>query len=120
MNSETQIEGYTSLRTDREGRTHGGVIIFIHEFIPYELLLTFSNGECDLIIISVKVIKRILIIGTVYISLDSSAQEFRDILKNFTSSPQVSDHSKEIIITGDFNLSHCTWTELGTVRNYCS
>lgn len=116
LDSEIKIEGYTSFRKDREGRPKGGVIIYLPDDIPGDKILEFSNGVCDLIIISATISNKPLILANIYIPPDSSPLEMKEALEKITTCPEISENSREIIIMGDFNLPYCTWNRYGNME----
>lgn len=60
--------------------------------------------------------KKTIIIANIYMPPDSSPWEMKDILDKLTNCPQIKDLTKELIITGDFNLPYCTWNMHGTME----
>ena len=52
--AELQIQDFNFIRCDRVGRSHGGVILYLSKELKYKQLLNFSNGQCEVVSVSVK------------------------------------------------------------------
>ena len=52
--------GYTLLRQDRKGRTRGGVCLFLRDDMTGEVVNTFSNGVCEVLIVHVHQVNTIV------------------------------------------------------------
>ena len=108
MDSEIKIKGHNSHITDREGHTHGRVIIYVPESIPSKTLLSHSNSACDSIVIEVTINNQTMNMVNVYFPPGSTPQEMIDSLEKTSACSQIADHTREIIIMGDLNLPHST------------
>lgn len=109
INSEITMNGYSVHRTDRLERSHGGVMIYIPNEIPCELILSHSNSVCEVVGINTTINKRQINFINVYIPPDCKLSDMRNIIEKITQCPQVKDQTRETIITGDFNVPQCEW-----------
>ena len=52
LDAEVTLKNYTSFRTDRKNRTHGGVITYIRNDIApsTKILKSFSNSQVELLV----------------------------------------------------------------------
>ena len=49
LDSEVNMDGWAVVRSDRVARSHGGVINYVRDDIPYSDELIFSNTVCEVL-----------------------------------------------------------------------
>ena len=76
--SEISITNFNIIRCDRHSRIGGGVCIYLKQSICYDLLLSYSNSVCDLLII--KLIQPELIVILLYRPPSCSGPQFEDVI----------------------------------------
>ena len=64
VDAEINIKNFTLFRADRTGRSHGGVTVYLREYMAgnVEILLSFSNGTTEVLAVNLKKAKIILVI----------------------------------------------------------
>lgn len=109
--AELQIHDFNFIRCDREGRSHGGVILYLSKELKYKQLLNYSNGQCEVVSVSVKSIGAT--ISVIYRPPDSSCEIFNDIITKVNevieNSNENDPYINENIIMGDFNFPNNDW-----------
>ena len=82
LDEEIQIDNFNSHRTDRQSRTHGGIVIYTHNslIIDDSKSVKFSNSVCELLIIKEETLN--LHIICVYRPSDTRSEEFQPCLNN--------------------------------------
>ena len=110
--SEISISNYNIIRCDRYSRIGGGVCIYLKQSICYDLLLSYSNSVCDLLII--RLIQPELIVILIYRPPSCSGPQFEDvILKMKYVMFKLASPLPNIIMLGDFNLPTMSWSQPG-------
>ena len=122
LEAELSIEGYELFRSDRKrsrpkcGRFSGGVCIYIRDDIAasFENAVEFSNGVVELLCVYSKVLN--LCIAVIYRQPDhkdhrSLSAHFGDALHALDIFLSRQGCAPQMILCGDFNLSHILWTE---------
>ena len=103
---EISIQGYTLYRSDREGRSHGGVCIFLRNDILAEVLVKDSNSFCDTLVLEIRQLNLILV--NVYRPPNCPETLFKQTLElisvHIRNLENYNKHSRDIIIHGDFNF----------------
>ena len=97
---------------DRHSRIGDGVCIYLKQSICYDLLLSYSNSVCDLLII--KLIQPELIGILLYRHPSCSGPQFEDVIRKmkYFMFKRVSP-LPNIIMLGDFNLPTMSWSQPG-------
>ena len=110
--SEISISNYNIIRCDRYSRIGGGVCIYLKQSICYDLLLSYSNSVCDLLII--RLIQPELIVILIYGPPSCSGPQFEDVnLKMKSVMFKLTSPLPNIIMLGDFNLPTMSWSQPG-------
>ena len=111
MDAEIQIDNYTLFRSDRAGRSHGGVAINIRNYLAATTILKDSNSYCDSLVIEIHKLNLILI--NIYrppkcpkILFNQTLQTIKVLLENIESE----NSTKDIFMLGDFNFPFLRWT----------
>ena len=72
------IPGYQLLRCDRDGRQRGGVCLLLCDEFTGEVLNTFSNGVCDMLVVQVHQLNTV--VAVLYRPPDTTMREFEAAL----------------------------------------
>ena len=97
------MPGYSLFRCDRSDRVGGGVAVFLKEDLSGDVLGSYDNGVCQLLVVQVHQLDTVL--AVLYRPPDTKLQEFKPVLKKlddiFTNL-----HTPTPIITlaGDLNF----------------
>ena len=104
------MPGYSVIRQDRKGRQRGGVCLFLREDLTGEVLCSFSNGVCELLMVQVHQLDTIVTV--VYRPPDTALSEFTPILKKIECElDNLPAPTPNITLMGDLNFpsSVITW-----------
>ena len=71
------MAGYHILRCDRSGRVGGGVAIYLRDDLTGDVLGTFDNGVCQLLVVQVHQLSTV--VAVVYRPPDTRLEEFKPI-----------------------------------------
>ena len=110
--------GYSIFRCDREGRQGEGVALYLHEELTGDILCSFDNGVCELLVVMVHQLNTIAVV--MYRPPDTRIDEFSQILAKLDSILiDASTPTPNIAIMGDFNFprSSVVWTRCGEDDN---
>ena len=125
LDAELAVEGYTIFRQDCirqkahvRGRNYGGVALYIRDDIATsaEPVLQYSNGSVDVLGLHLRTANLMLIV--LYRQPDnpasgqrSTSREFSQALDKINSTlTELPTPNPDIVLCGDFNLPHLTWT----------
>ena len=113
VDAEIHLKNYTLYRSDRVGRSHGGVCTYVRNDLAAEIILKDSNSYCDTLVLKVHQLNLFLI--NVYRPPGCKSQLFiqtveslRNLLKN---TEQYSQSAPNILIFGDFNFPNIIWRQ---------
>ena len=96
--------GYSVLRRDRDGRDGGGVCLFLRDDFTGEVISTFDNGVCSLIVCRIHQLNSIICV--VYRPPDTKFKEFSDMLASLDDALKENVKPAEtVILMGDFNFN---------------
>ena len=104
------LPGYSIFRQDRQGRHRGGVCLLLREDLTGEILCSFSNGVCELLMVKVHQLNTI--VSVVYRHPDTCLSEFNPVLRKIDSTlVSLPSPTPSITLMGDFNFpsSVITW-----------
>ena len=76
---QISIANYTRYRMDRENRSRGGVLIYIHYNYPVINYRSFDNNYCELVLCTLPTLK--LIVANLYCPCECPDGLFDDALK---------------------------------------
>ena len=97
------LPGYTLLRFDRAGRTRGGVCLFLRDNLNGEVLSTFSNGVCELLVVQVH--QHNTVVAVCYRPPDTTLREFDAALARLDKVLlDLPVPTPTIALMGDFNF----------------
>ena len=105
------LSGYTLLRSDRAGRERGGVCLFLRDDHTGEVLNTFSNGVCELLVVQVHQLNTV--VAVCYRPPDTTLREFQAALVRLDEVlMDLPAPTPTIALMGDFNFpaSVVTWS----------
>ena len=71
--------GYTIIRCDRAGRDGGGVALYLRDDLSGDVLGTFDNGVCQLLVVQIHQLDTIVAVA--YRPPDTRLYEFKPMLK---------------------------------------
>ena len=95
--------GYSLLRCDREGRQGGGVGLYVKDELTADILCTYDNGVCELLV--AKVHQLDTVVAVVYRPPDTRISEFSDMLDKLDSCmSSLPAPTPTLSIMGDFNF----------------
>ena len=110
LDAEIHLKNYTLYRSDRVGRSHGGVCTYVRNDLAAELIMKDSNSYCDSLVLKVHQLNLILI--NVYRPPGCKSELFiqtiqmlKEFLKNVE---EYSQSIPNILIFGDFNFPICS------------
>lgn len=102
--SELDIATYKMVRCDSHSRHTGGVIIYVHTTIDFNIIYNASvNRNIWCIIIKLKKVDKKFQIGVLYHSPNTSDADFLDYLTEILLNKY--DKSNHNIVVGDFNIN---------------
>ncbi|XP_076061613.1 uncharacterized protein LOC143037360 [Oratosquilla oratoria] len=110
--SEIGITNYTLYRADREGRSHGGVMVYLrHDLAAHTMtLLSHSNGVIELLALHITNIN--LIIVNCYRPPQCNLESFSKALEKLNEVLETTPHAMtDVIICGDFNFPFICWPD---------
>ena len=107
--AQISIPSYNIFRADRNVRTRGGSLLYVHEDIPITNYEIFDDRFCQAIICTSS---RNIILASVYRPPHAPLKSFCDMV-NFLQNYLLSNSNDyQIIITGDLNFPNVTWEDL--------
>ena len=109
--AQVMLEGYQTLRADRLNRERGGALMYIHNDFPVTNFHNYDDSICEAIICNIDSLNTI--VALVYRPPETNNESFRKVM-NFLQShinPQTNSKHKNILVAGDFNLPHLTWSD---------
>ena len=109
---EVMMDGFSIYRTDRNGRTHGGVCTYVRNDIPVAPVLSYSNGMVEIIIIKIPLWD--LIHGVIYRPPNTTKSKWNDAIHRMSESIydcQKGGVYQNIILEGDLNFPDGKWDE---------
>ena len=105
------LTGYQILRADRLNRDRGGALMYIHNDFPVTNFHNYDDSTCEAIICNIDSLNTI--VASVYRPPETDNESFRKVI-NFLQlhiNSQTRNKHKNILVTGDFNLPHLTWSD---------
>ena len=108
--AEIHINNYTPFRTDREGRSHGGVILYVRNDLSTgaKHLLSLSNGQVE--IVAVLLTSRDLLLINCYRPPQCSTQNFKATVEAMGQMiGTLAQPMPDIVLCGDFNFPNIKW-----------
>lgn len=111
LDAEIHIKNYTLYRSDRVGRSHGGVCIYVRNDLAAEEIMKDSNSYCDSLVLKVHQLNLLLI--NVYRPPACKSELFVqtvEALANVVRNTEMYDQSSpNLMIFGDFNFPEIIW-----------
>ena len=105
------LPGYQILRADRQNRDRGGALMYIHNDFPVTNFHNYDDSVCEAIVCNIDSLNTI--VASVYRPPETENESFSKVI-NFLQShinSQSSNKHKNILVVGDFNLPHLTWSD---------
>ena len=113
--AEVNIRSYTPFRTDRESRNDGNVMLYITNYLSLhrKQILSFSNGEVELIAVHLKPMD--IIVVNCYHPPQCTLQNFKTAIEHISRLiDNLHRPMPDIILCGDFNFPFIQWPEGST------
>ena len=107
------FRGYSILRCDREPRQGGGVALYIREDLTGDILGSYDNGVCELLVVMIHQLNTVLIVA--YRPPNTRLSEFSEMLSKLDAILQdLPTPTPTITMMGDFNFpkSSIVWSRL--------
>ena len=100
------FQGYSLLRCDRSGgRQGGGVCLYLREDLSGDVLATFANSVCELLIVKIHQLETIVCVA--YRPPDTKHSEFTGLLNCLDETlSSLPSPAPTVVLMGDFNFSH--------------
>ena len=114
--AQIKVENYNSFRADRNLRTQGGTLLYIHDTLLVSDVQKYDNKVCSCIMATIEELN--CIIASIYRPPDASPCSYKNtmaMVQNYLD--QCIDQKQyDIFITGDLNFPNICWSNL-TVNN---
>ena len=95
--------GYSLLRCDRESRQGGGVALYIREDFTGDVLYSFDNGVCELLVVMVHQLNTV--VAVVYRPPNTRINEFSEMLSKLDNVlSDLPTPTPIVTLMGDFNF----------------
>ena len=109
--AQIAIPNFEIIRQDRNGRSHGGVLLYVHNSLPVSDISTYDDDICEAVVCHIKSINTK--VAAVYRPPDTDTHSFENLLKFLHNKLNAGDPDKftEFVIMGDFNLPGINWSE---------
>ena len=110
--------GYSLLRCDRVGRQGGGVALYIKEDLTGDVLGSFDNGVCELLVVMVHQLNTV--VAVMYRPPNTRLSEFSETISKLDSLlTDLPTPTPIITLMGDFNFTKqaITWSRCDSVDN---
>ena len=119
LDAEVAIPGYDIFRSDRVGRSHGGVVTYVRKDLVVKSELRKSNSYCDSLILHIPQLNLVLV--NIYRPPNCPENLFDETLE-FTSDFFRSLETQEMcantyLVLGDFNFPFLKFTETESFVN---
>ena len=109
--AQVQIKNYSSFRSDRVNRHHGGAMVYVHNSYTVSNNESYEDQYSNCIILRIEELN--CIVAAVYRPPDCPNSSFRNIIRNIQSYIDLNlDDDAELYLMGDFNLPNIDWTTL--------
>lgn len=110
------IQGYNIIRCDRQNQRGGGVLLYVHESIKFNLLQSTNTNHIEAIWITASLHSQTVAIAAVYRPPRGEIQEFCHSLDaSLHLARQKSDNT---LILGDFNAKNSLWLHSDSTDRY--
>ena len=105
-----EFPGFNLMRCDRSGgRQGGGVALYLRDDLTGDILATYANSVCELLIVKIHQLDTIVCLA--YRPPDTRLSEFKGLLKCLDDTlSSLEAPAPNIILLGDFNLPHTSVT----------
>jgi len=107
--SQIAIDGYSSLRADREKIQRGGVLMYVNNTLPISDAVTYDKGNCEAVMGTLSSVDTIVV--NLYRPPKTTDEDFTNLLnevQNYLDNAMTRKHH-DIFVTGDFNLPATQW-----------
>jgi hypothetical protein len=110
LDAEIALPGFLSFRSDRDSRSHGGVITYVSDHLSCNLLLSYSDRYCSVSVIHLTDLKSVLI--NLYRPPDCPSQSFEGLIEVIrTAVESVGTPVPDIVFVGDLNFPRFSWPD---------
>lgn len=105
LDCEISIDGYKFERKDRDHRKGGGLVIYIHENIPYVRRYDVENAQIEMVCIEIKYPNKSYMALYVYRPPDNGTLKFSEWLTLMDQCLScMYNEEKDIVLLGDINI----------------
>ena len=108
--AQVKIPGYEVFRCDRESRTRGGCLVYIHEDIAVGEKFDLDNKFCNVLIVPLKKVSTAII--TVYRPPNAPVSKFKEVTYFIQDYIKSVDDTWTFVINGDLNFPNIKWDSL--------
>ena len=111
LDAEIQIRNYNLYRSDRAGRSHGGVCIYVRNDLAASVIFKDSNSYCDSLILKIHQMNLLLVNiyrppGCKSALFNQTLEAVKSTIKNIEEYDQA---VPSILVFGDFNFPNINW-----------
>ena len=112
------LPDYQILRSDRKNRGRGGTLLYIHNNFPTTNVVHFDDSICEAVICNVDSLN--YIVASIYRPPNTDNESFNkmlNLLQSHINKQTENNKHKNILIVGDFNLPHLTWSNTPSAQS---
>ena len=108
--AQVSIPGFSTIRSDRHGRSGGGCALYLHSSLTPSDQITFSDDSNSIAAVFIPSLN--CIIASVYRAPMASLGTVLDILEEFLRRHSCGDSPPDVFTLGDFNSPQINWSTL--------
>ena len=112
--SQVNIPNYNVYRADRAKKVRGGALIYVHESLSVSGELTYDDGICQGIILTIDSLDTI--VASVYRPPGAQLSSFKNLISWLQEYSEPSKN-RDTFINGDFNFPNIDWETLHISRD---
>ena len=112
------IPSYNLFRSDRQRRSKGGALLYVHETIITDKKATFDNKFCEVVIVPLPKTKMCMV--SLYRPPNCPVNRFLEALQFLEAYTKSKGDSWYTTLTGDFNLPCINWKSLNVSTGFTS
>jgi len=122
--SPFQLDGYNFIHKGKSCSAHGGVAIYLHESLQYEILDIYDNSEIwDGLFIKISVENgnighKTLVLGSIYRPPRPTTANISTFIDELNEVANRLKNYKDVVISGDFNLDLLKFRENNNINDF--